>query len=72
LVIPHIAYIGLVIGGILVSLIKNGLTPSFTTNVAWSIFNIAVFAPFIKAALPQKNPLEFTEKEKVARVSYIR
>lgn len=55
LVIPHIVYIVLVVIGMGVALAREGVTASFFTNTAWSILNIAVFVPFIYAALSDKQ-----------------
>ncbi len=55
LVIPHLVYIGLVIIGIGVALGREGLTPSLITNTSWAAFYVAIFVPFIKAALPQSD-----------------
>jgi len=52
LVTPHLVYIILVIIGIVVALFREGMTPSFSTNLAWSLFNIATFLPFIRAVVP--------------------
>ncbi len=53
LVIPHLTYIGAVIIGIGFAIVREGISPSLLTNTAWAGFYIAIFAPFIKAALPQ-------------------
>jgi len=53
LVTPHLAYIVLVIIGVGVAFAREGLTPSLITNASWALFYIAIFTPFIKAALPQ-------------------
>lgn len=55
LVIPHLLYIGVVILGVLVAFAREGLSASLINNLAWSLFNIAIFMPFIRAALPHKN-----------------
>lgn len=55
LVIPHLVYIALVIVGTGVALAREGLSPSVATNIAWALFNVTVFLPFIKAALPEQN-----------------
>lgn len=52
LVIPHITYIVLVCIGIVVALAREGVSASLINNVAWSLVNIAIVLPFIRAALP--------------------
>jgi len=59
LVIPHSAYFVLLLGGLVVAVLREGLTVSLITNLSWAIFNAAVFVPFINAATPlnkQHNP----------------
>jgi cellulose synthase (UDP-forming) len=56
LVIPHIAYIVLVIIGIGVGYVREGFTPSVITNIAWSFIYIAIFIPFITAAFEKDEP----------------
>lgn len=51
LVAPHIIYAALVIIGIGVGVMREGFTPSVITNIAWSFIYIAIFIPFISAAL---------------------
>lgn len=53
LVTPHILYIALVFLGIGIAVIREGWTASLVNNIAWALFNVAVFVPFIYAALPQ-------------------
>jgi cellulose synthase (UDP-forming) len=50
LVIPHIAYGVIVCIGITVAISREGFSPSVINNIAWAIFNVAVFIPFIYAA----------------------
>lgn len=54
LVIPHLIYIALVVIGIPVALLREGLSPSVVTNLAWAFLNIAIFLEFIRAALPNR------------------
>lgn len=56
LVWPQIAYIALVVVGVAVAFVRESFSASFVANVAWAIINIAVFIPFIKAALPAPAP----------------
>ncbi len=53
LAIPHFGYLALVAGGILVALAREGATPSLFTNIAWAVFQIALFTPYMGAALPE-------------------
>ncbi len=52
LVIPHIAYIVLVLGGIPIALMREGFSASFIANIAWAALMVGVFVPSIYAALP--------------------
>ncbi len=52
LVIPHILYIMLVIYGIEIAILRNGISAQVLTNTCWALFNVAVFMPFIIAANP--------------------
>lgn len=51
LVFPHFIYIALVAAGMVFAFGREGLSASFITNTAWAFLNIAVFAPFIYAAI---------------------
>jgi cellulose synthase (UDP-forming) len=53
LVAPHLVYVTLVAIGIAVALMREGFSPSFVNNLAWALFNIGVFVPFIYAAAPE-------------------
>ncbi len=55
LVIPHFLYILLVIGGIPIAIMREGLSASVITNFAWAFLNVAIFMEFIMAALPQRS-----------------
>lgn len=52
LVIPHIVYITIVIIGIVVAVMREGMSAAFVANLAWAGLNVGVFVPFIYAALP--------------------
>ena len=55
LAIPHLLYILLAIVGSIFAVERQGMTPSVATNIAWALFNITLFMPFISLALqPQK------------------
>lgn len=53
LVIPHLLYIVVVIGGIAVAIAREGISASVVTNMSWAILYVAVFMPFILAAAPK-------------------
>jgi cellulose synthase (UDP-forming) len=52
---PHFAYILLVIIGIGIGIGREGINPSVLTNIAWALFNVILFVPFILVALPNPN-----------------
>ncbi len=54
LVYPHLFYIALTFIGLGIAISREGFTASLMSNLSWAIFNIAVFIPFITAALPAK------------------
>ena len=54
LVIPQIAYIVLVAAGTVVALMRDGVTASFMSNMAWAVLNVAIFSKFIGVAMPQR------------------
>jgi cellulose synthase (UDP-forming) len=55
LVRVHFVYIGLVLAGAALAFYRFGLTASLVNNFAWGVINIALFWPFVQAALPQKE-----------------
>ncbi|MBI2643966.1 MAG: glycosyltransferase [Candidatus Wildermuthbacteria bacterium] len=61
LVVPHMAYIALVVIGIGVGILREGISASFITNTAWAFIYIALFTPFIKAAAPEHVSLPVAE-----------
>lgn len=67
LVSSHILYIALGIGSFIVALMREGLSASVLSNVAWILIYIAIFAPFISAAMqksPEENtPLDITNRQ---------
>lgn len=66
LVIPHILYAVIVGVGLVIALTRDGMTASVMSNAAWAILNVAVFAEFIGAALPQdESAIESARKERV-------
>jgi cellulose synthase (UDP-forming) len=62
LVTPHLIYIGLVILGTVIGVLREGVSASLLANLAWAIVNIAVFIPFILAAAPDFNIPFFKSK----------
>ncbi len=54
LVIPHILYVVAALVGFGYAVSREGLSASVMTNAAWAVFNIAIFMPFIIAALPSR------------------
>ncbi len=54
LALPHFVYIFTALGLTTIGLFREGINPSILTNVVWVIFNIAMFSPFIRAAIPNK------------------
>ena len=66
LVTPHLVYIGLVGFGILVGLLREGLTAAMVANIAWAVIYIAIFAPFISAAFEKTSSDEETDKDEIA------
>ena len=54
-VTPHILYITLAAVGLGMGFIREGMTPSFITNAAWALLNVAIFLPFIRCAMPSTS-----------------
>ncbi|MDQ3089598.1 MAG: glycosyltransferase [bacterium] len=52
LIRPHLIYMGLVVLGIPFAIYREGFSPSFVNNLAWALVNIAIFIPFMRAAMP--------------------
>lgn len=50
LVAPHFVYIGLVVAGVIVAVLREGPSAAVLSNLAWAVIYIAVFVPFIAAA----------------------
>lgn len=65
LVTPHLVYIGLVVFGVLVGFLREGLTSAMVANIAWAVIYIAIFVPFISAAF-EKNSNEQVDKDEIA------
>ncbi len=65
LVTPHLVYIGLVIFGVIVGVVREGLTSAIMANLAWAIIYIAIFMPFINAAF-EKSSKDEDDKDEIA------
>ncbi len=50
LILPHLAYLGLVLVGLTIALIREGLSASVISNAAWALLYVATFSSFIIAA----------------------
>ena len=58
---PHILYILLATAGAVFAVYRNGFTDAIFTNIAWGALNIAIFLPFVEAALPPSSSPVFYE-----------
>lgn len=47
---PHILYIMLAAAGSTVAVLREGINPSVASNIAWALFNIIMFLPYIAAS----------------------
>ena len=73
LVAPHLTYVALVCIGTIVALMREGLSPSFVNNLAWALFNIGVFVPFMHAAAPELFSVTgYVKKMKKAHAQFLR
>lgn len=59
LVYPHLLYTVITVIAVFVGIGREGFNPSISTNIAWALFNIILFLPFIQASF------HFNSKEKV-------
>lgn len=48
---PHMLYVLLFFFSCLVALVREGVNPSVVTNIAWGLFNVVMFLPYIQAAI---------------------
>lgn len=55
LVWAHIAYAALVVVGIMVAYMREGLSASLVNNTAWAVLTALITVPFIQAALPERR-----------------
>ena len=53
-------YIVAVFLGMSIAINREGMNPSIITNIAWALFNISMFTPFITASM---NWIPATRKE---------
>lgn len=53
LVTPHLIYIVVAVIGVVVGLSRDGVSASLLANLSWVVVNIAIFSPFISAAMPK-------------------
>lgn len=67
LVIPHIVYIVLFFVGIPVAVMREGVSASVITNIAWAVFNVVMFFQFIRAAVPEAPWERVTRSAPVTR-----
>ncbi len=51
LLYPHFAYITLFVLSAAIGIMREGVSAAVTTNLAWGLFNIILFLPFIAAGL---------------------
>jgi cellulose synthase (UDP-forming) len=54
-VIPHLTYAGLAGIGLIIGVVREGLSASLIANLSWALFNLGMFVPFMWAASPQVN-----------------
>ena len=59
---PHILYIISVAFAIVIALHREGINPSIVTNIAWALFNITMFYPFVKASFASQKATEQVDK----------
>lgn len=71
LVIPHLVYFLLVVCGVCVALWREGLTPSFVTNISWVTLYVVVFIPFIRAAIPEPKKLFISMMQHVSHMKAV-
>lgn len=64
-VIPQISYAVLAVVGAMYAIYVYGFIPSVITNTAWAFLNVAIFAHFIRAALPQRLGVKIRASRRV-------
>ena len=68
LVMPHLAYIGLVLAGVAWGVLREGWSASMLSNIAWAFIYIAAFAPFISAAFEGTRKAPKQNKTKLKKI----
>jgi len=68
LVTPHLVYIALVVFGVGVAFVREGLSPALLSNLTWAGIYIAIFLPFINAAtqnaaLEEETPNDYIRND---------
>jgi cellulose synthase (UDP-forming) len=53
LVYPHLIYLALLVIGIEVAILREGVSPEVVTNLTWALVYVAIFVPFIFSASPK-------------------
>lgn len=69
LVTPHLVYFGLVAFGFVVAVLRGGLAASTLTNLAWSLLYVAIFTPFVMAAMEKTAEAPVVSEEARARAT---
>lgn len=54
LAVPHLLYLLAVIGGVLLTIGRGANAAAFAANLAWAVVYLAIFTPFVVAALPTR------------------
>ncbi len=60
---PHILYVVVAIGGVIVGVMREGLSASLLSNIAWAAVYIALFIPFIAASFYRPTVSSATVKK---------
>lgn len=50
--LPHMSYLAATVIGIVVAILREGVSAAFLSNLSWALFNCAVFSAFITASFP--------------------
>jgi len=73
MVIPHILYVLVTIGGAGYAIEHRGLASAVVTNISWALLNSIIFSVFIVAALPigarRRSEQRQVDAEKIKAVS---
>ncbi len=60
---PHLAYILVFIAAVGVGFLREGFDPAIITNIAWGLFNVIMFVPFIRAAYNWRSVPAYLNRE---------